>query len=102
MGPNNGKRSILGTTSVAFSGRRLSLYVKELAPAARIDLAFDEFTRIRRLEVDAAIALLLALRRTLIFGVLLTDLLLRLRLRNRHGGRRCAERKYRTGERHAA
>src|ERR1700720_855203 len=94
MGPNNGKRSILGTTSVAFSGRRLSLYVKELAPAARIDLAFDEFTRIRRLEVDAAIALLLALRRTLIFGVLLTDLLLRLRLRNRHGGRRCAERKY--------
>ena len=102
IGPNNGKKPILGTTSVAFSGRRLGLRVKELAPAARIDLAFDEFTRIRRLEVDAAIALLLALRRTLIFGAFLTDLLLRLRLRDRHGGRRCAERKHRTGEHHAA
>ena len=62
----------------------------------------DEFTRIRRLEVDAAIALLWALRRTLIFGVFLADLLLRFRLRDRCSGRRCAEREHRTGEHHAA
>jgi hypothetical protein len=93
---------ILGTTFSCIFSRRLSLWVKELAPAGRIDLAFDEFTRIRRLEVDAAIALLLALRRALIFGVFLTDLLLRLCLRDRHGGRRGTERKHRTGEHHAA
>src|ERR1700751_6034170 len=102
IGLINGKKPILGATSVAFSGRRLGLRVKELAPTARIDLAFDEFTRIWRLEFDAAIALLLALRRTLIFGVFLTDLLLRLCLRDRHGRRRGAERKQRTGEHHAA
>src|ERR1700757_2304282 len=84
------------------SGRQLVLRVKELAPAARLDLAFDEFTRIRRLEVDAAIALLWALRRTLIFGVFLADLLLRLRLRDRCSGPRRAERKHRTGEHQAA
>src|SRR6201982_2828520 len=96
------EKPISGATSIAFSGRRLGLRVKELAPAARLDLAFDEFIRIRRLEVDAANALLLALRRTLIFGVFLTDLLLRLCLRDRHGGRRGTERKHRTGEHHAA
>ena len=96
------EKPISGATSIAFSGRRLGLRVKELAPAARLDVAFDEFARIRWLEVDAAIALLWALRRTLIFGVFLADLLLRLRVRDRCGGRRCAEREHRTGEHHAA
>jgi hypothetical protein len=49
---------------------------RALAPAARLDLAFDEFTRIRRLEVDAAIALLCcrdlsagkSMRRALVLG----------------------------------
>ena len=55
---------------------------KQLAPAARLDVALDEFARIRRLEVDAAVAVLVALRRGLIFGVHLAQFNLRRRLRD--------------------
>jgi hypothetical protein len=53
--------------------------IRELAPAARADVVLNEFTRVRQLEIDAAVAVLLTLRRTLIFGVCLADLLLRCR-----------------------
>ena len=57
---------------------------------------------IRSLEVGAALAALVALRRSLIFGVALAELLLGRRPRNHcsSGGR--AERKGRVGEHHAA
>jgi len=44
---------------------RVKAYVlgEQLAPAARANVAFDEFASFRRLEVDAAIAALVALRR---------------------------------------
>src|ERR1700739_3432165 len=47
----------------------LALRGKQLAPAARADVALNEFAHVRRLEIDAAVAVLIALRRTLIFGV---------------------------------
>ena len=47
----------------------LGLGGKQLAPAARADVPFHEFACIRRLEVDAAVAVLVALRCSLIFGV---------------------------------
>ncbi len=80
----------------------LGLRGKQLAPAARADVPFHEFARIRRLEVDAAVAVLVALRCSLIFGVRLADLLLRRRLRDHCSGCGRAERKRRTGEHHAA
>jgi hypothetical protein len=49
---------------------------KKLAPAARADVTFDEFAGVRRLKIDAAIAALVILRHSLIFGVRLADLLL--------------------------
>jgi hypothetical protein len=75
---------------------------KQLAPAARADVTLDEFARIRWLETDAAVATLVALRCTLIFGVRLADLLPRRRLQDRRSGCRRAKRKRRTGERHSA
>jgi len=51
----------------------------------------NEFARVRRLEIDKAVAVLIALRRTLIFGVGLTDLLLGCRLRYRRSDCRRAE-----------
>jgi hypothetical protein len=80
----------------------LRLLDKQLAPAARADFALDDFARVRRLEEDAAVAALVALRRTLIFGVSLTDLLLRGYLRDHGNGCRRAERKRRAGEHDAA
>ncbi len=63
------------------SGKKaLRLLNKQLAPAVRADVAFDEFARIRRLEVSAALAALVALRRVLIVGGRLADLHLRGRL----------------------
>jgi hypothetical protein len=53
--------------------------------------------RVRRLEADAAIAALVALRRTLIFGVRLADLLPCRRLRDRRSECCRAERR-RAGE----
>ena len=63
--------------SVARETEKLCLLGKYVAPAAWANVTLDEFARIRRLEVDADIAALVALRRTLIFDVRLTDLLLR-------------------------
>jgi hypothetical protein len=57
--------------------RGLRLLDKQLAPAARTDFALDDFSGVRRLEEHAAVAALVALRRALIFGVRLADLLLR-------------------------
>jgi hypothetical protein len=54
---------------------RLRLLDKQLAPAARADFTLNDFARVRRLEENAAVAALIVLRRTLIFGVRLTDLL---------------------------
>lgn len=56
---------------------------EQLAPAARAYVTLDEFARVRWLEADAAVAALVALRRTLIFGVSLADLLTRRHLRDR-------------------
>jgi hypothetical protein len=83
-------------------GLGLGLRGKQLAPAARADVALDEFARIRRLEVDAAVALPVTLRCSLIGGIRLADLLLRRRLRDRRSDCRRAERKRGAGERHAA
>ena len=80
----------------------LALRGKQLAPAARADVALNEFARVRRLEIDAAVAVLIALRRTLIFGVPLADLLLRCRLRDRRSDCRRAECKGGAGECHTA
>jgi len=80
----------------------LGLGGKQLAPPARADVAFDEFARVRRLKIDTAVAALIVLRRSLIFGVRLADLLLRRRLGDRRGGCRGAEHKRRTCERRAA
>ena len=80
----------------------LGLGGKQLAPAARADVTLDEFARIRSLEADAAIAALVALRCTLIFGVRLADLLPRRRLQDRRSGCCRTERKRRTGECHSA
>ena len=63
----------------------LRLLNKQLAPAIRADLAFDEFACIRRLEVSAALATLVALRPVLILGGRPAELHLRRRLRD-HGG----------------
>jgi hypothetical protein len=71
---------------------------KQLAPAARLDVALDEFARIRRLEVDAAVAVPVVLRRALILGVCLANLLLRHYLRHRGRGCRRVERKRCGGE----
>jgi hypothetical protein len=79
----------------------LGLRGKQLAPAARADVALDEFARIRRLEVDAAVAALVALGRVLIVGDRLADLYLHHGLRHSRDCRR-AERKRRAGEQHAA
>lgn len=84
------------------SALRLGLRGKQLAPAARADVALDEFASVRWLEIDAAVAVLVALRHTLIFGVRLADLLLRCRLRDRRSDCRRAECKGGAGERHAA
>jgi hypothetical protein len=68
--------------------RRLGLKIfrdlrgKQLAPAARAYVTLDEFARIRWLKADAAVAALVALRCTLIFGVRLADLLPRRRLQD--------------------
>jgi hypothetical protein len=75
---------------------------KQLAAAARADFALDEFARIRRLEVDAAVAELVALGRVLILGGCLADLYLRHGLRHSRSCCRRAERKRRAGERCAA
>src|SRR6202161_3520879 len=80
----------------------LALWSKQLAPTARADVALNEFTRFRRLEIDAAVAVLIALRRALIFGVRLADLLLRRRLRDRRSDCRRAECKRSAGQRHTA
>jgi hypothetical protein len=80
----------------------LGLSSIQLAPAARADVAFDEFARVRRLKIDAAVAALIAFWRSLIFGVRLADLLLRRRLGDRRGGCRGAKHKRRTCERRAA
>jgi hypothetical protein len=80
----------------------LALRGKQLAPAARADVALNEFAHVRRLEIDAAVAVLIALRRTLIFGVRLADLLLRCRLRDRRCDCRRAECKCGAGERRTA
>jgi hypothetical protein len=57
----------------------LRLLNKQLAPAARTDFALNDFACVRQLEEHAAVATLVALRRTLIFGVRLAHLLLRRR-----------------------
>jgi hypothetical protein len=80
----------------------LALRGKQLAPATRADVALNEFARARRLEIDAAVAVLIAIRRTLIFRVRLADLLLRCRLRDRRSDRRRAECKRGAGERDTA
>jgi hypothetical protein len=79
----------------------LRLLNKQLAPAIRADLAFDEFACIRRLEISAALAPLVALRPVLILGGRPAELHLRRRLRD-HGGDWRAERKRCTGEHGAA
>ena len=63
-------RQALGQCPAQKSLGRLGLGLrgKQLAPAARADVALDEFARIRRLEVDAAVAALVALGRVLIIG----------------------------------
>jgi hypothetical protein len=81
--------------------QRLSRVDESLAPGAQADFALDDFARVRRLEEHAAVAALVALRRILIFGVRLAELLLRRRLRDHRSGCR-AERKRRAGERYAA
>ena len=78
-------------TPAALPGEGLRLLDKQLTPAVRTDVAFDEFARIRRLEVSAALAALVALRRVLIVGGRRADLHLRRRLRDHGSGR--AERK---------
>ena len=78
-------------TPAALPGEGLRLLDKQLTPAVRTDVAFDEFARIRRLEVSAALAAPVALRRALIVGGRRTDLHLRRRLRDHCSGR--AERK---------
>src|ERR1700722_16843915 len=55
----------------------LALRGKQLTPAARADVALNEFARVRRLEIDAAVAVLTALRRALVGRVGLADFLLR-------------------------
>src|ERR1700676_4929694 len=80
----------------------LALRGKQLAPATRADVALNEFARVRRLEIDTPVAALIALGRTLIFGVRLADLLLRCRWRDRRSDCRRAECKRGTGERHTA
>ena len=47
----------------------LALGGKQLAPSGRAGVALNELARVRRLEVDAAVAVLIALRCSLIFGV---------------------------------
>src|SRR5690242_19849513 len=56
---------------------RSGLGPEELAPALRGDVAVDDLAGIRRLPLDAAVALLIVVRMILIFGVGLADLLLR-------------------------
>jgi hypothetical protein len=81
---------------------QLALRGKQLAPATRADVALNEFARVRRLEIDTPVAPLIALGRTLIFGVRLADLLLRCRWRDRRSDCRRAECKRGAGERHTA
>jgi hypothetical protein len=80
----------------------LRLLNKQLAPAVQADVALDEFARIRRLEVSAALAALVALRRVLIVGGRLADLHLRHRRRDHHNGCGRADSKRRAGEHDAA
>src|SRR6266849_8872082 len=92
----------LSRVTIAMLPPGLGLRGKQLAPAARADVALDEFARIHRLEVDAAVAAPVALRRNLILGVRLADLLLRCRLRDRRSGCRCDQRTRGAGKHHAA
>src|SRR5262249_58879197 len=70
---------------------------KELAPAARADVALHELACARRLEIVTTAAALIALRHGLIFRVTLSELLLRLRPRSHNGSGR-AERKGRAAK----
>ena len=78
--------------------RGLRLLDKQLTPATRADVALDEFARIRRLEVEAAVAALVALGRVLIVGGCLADLCLRHGLRHGRSGCRHTERSCRVGD----
>ena len=75
---------------------------KQLGPSIWADVAFDEFARIRRLEVGATLAVLVAFRRTLISGGRLADLHLRRRLRDRRRDDRRAKRKRRARKHYPA
>ena len=55
---------------------RLGLCRKQLTPATRADFALDDFTRVRGLELHAAVAALLPFRLALIFRIRLAHLLL--------------------------
>ena len=89
--------------SLALAIRRgLRLLDKQLAPAAGADFTLNDFARVRRLEEDAAVAALIVLRRPLIFGVRLTDLLLRRRFWDHRSGCRRAEGERRASEHYAA
>jgi glycine/D-amino acid oxidase-like deaminating enzyme len=57
--------------------QRTYVFLTNSWPAARADFALNDFACVRRLEEHAAVAALVALRRTLIFGVRLAHLLLR-------------------------
>ena len=81
---------------------RLALRGKQLAPAARADVPLNEFARVRRLEIDAALAMLTAFWRALICSVRLADLLLRCRLRDHRSDCSRAESSRATGERDTA
>jgi hypothetical protein len=73
-----------------------------IGTARRLYADEAELARIRRLEVGAALAALVALWRTLISSGRLADLHLRRRLRDRHRDGRRAERKRRACKHYAA
>ena len=62
---------------------RLTLGAEELAPALRVDRAVDDLAGVRRLELDAAVAFLSAVRMVLRLGVGLADFLLRVSMTRR-------------------
>src|SRR5579871_1675651 len=82
--------------------RRSTLGAEELAPALRADVAVDDLAGARRLKLDASVALLIVVRMIHIFGVGLTDLLLRRGARHRSACGGCADRHGRSGNHHAS
>src|SRR5579859_6804729 len=82
--------------------KRSGLGAEELAPALGTDIAVDDLAGVRRLPLDASVALLIVVRMIHIFGVGLTDLLLRRGARHRSACGSCADRHGRSGNHHAS